>query len=303
MPQRWKAPPVADGDPAIAVLMTCHNRRELTLRCLRSLAGQSLFDPAALFLVDDGSADGTGDAVSTLLPAAQVIAGDGSLFWNGGMRLAWDRARAAGAFDFYLWLNDDVVLAEGALAAMVADADSIAQRGAPVIVAAATTEPGDPARVTYGGHRRPDPARPFRLDLVTPAGHPVALDSISGNVVLVSAAAERIVGNLTPHLTHIYGDIDYGFRARNAGVPLVLASRSGGNCAANSVVGSSLDTGLSLAERLRQRWREDRKLHARDWQRFVRLHGGPLAVFKHRVGPYLRILLGQRARDSHHVSG
>ncbi|MGH6785378.1 MAG: glycosyltransferase family 2 protein [Novosphingobium sp.] len=289
--------------PPIAVLMACHNRRELTLRCLASLADQPLFDPANLFLVDDGSIDGTAEAVRDMHPAANLIAGDGNLFWNGGMRRAWEAAKAAGEFDFYLWLNDDVVVAPGTLAALVADADSAAPRGGAVIVAAATSEPGDPARITYGGHRRSDPARRFRLELVAPVGQPAPLDSISGNIVLVAAAAERVLGNLTPRLTHIYGDIDYGFRARAAGIPMVLASRIGGTCAANSVTGSSLDPNLPRSARLRRRWREDRSLHARDWRRFVALHGGPLAVFKHWVGPYLRIMAGSRREGSAHVPG
>lgn len=53
----------------IAVLMTCHNRRALTVRCLESLAAQPGFTASALFLVDDGSSDGTGDAVGRGCPA------------------------------------------------------------------------------------------------------------------------------------------------------------------------------------------------------------------------------------------
>ena len=48
-----------------AVLMTCHNRREKTKACLASLKNQDL--PAGLsldlWLVDDGSSDGTADMV------------------------------------------------------------------------------------------------------------------------------------------------------------------------------------------------------------------------------------------------
>src|SRR5688500_4668302 len=108
----------------IAVLMTCHNRKALTLACLEMLRRQPLFAAENLFLVDDGSSDGTGDAVRQAFPTANVVQGDGSLFWNGGMRLAWDRAKAAGRdFDFYLWLNDDVKLSPDALDMLVADAD------------------------------------------------------------------------------------------------------------------------------------------------------------------------------------
>ncbi len=50
----------------LAVVMTCHNRRETTLRCLRELEAQTL--PAGwnmrTYLVDDGSTDGTSAAVT-----------------------------------------------------------------------------------------------------------------------------------------------------------------------------------------------------------------------------------------------
>ena len=100
----------------LAVLMTCHNRREKTLRCLTSLfscrpeAGLEL----SVYLVDDGSSDGTGDAVRQAYPSVSVIRGDGTLFWNRGMRKAWEDALKKNA-DFYLWLNDDTVLYPSAL--------------------------------------------------------------------------------------------------------------------------------------------------------------------------------------------
>jgi len=261
------------------------------------LVGQPEFCGADLFLVDDGCSDGTGDAVRAMLPDAHVIRGTGNLFWNGGMRLAWDTARASGmGFDFYLWLNDDVELAGGALAMLVADADAVVPRGGAVIVAATTSDPAT-GEITYGAHRRPSAARPLRMGLIEPVGQPVAADTISGNIVLVSAAAEAKLGNLSSGFQHIYGDLDYGFRARQAGIPVVLASRVGGTCAANSVAGTSLDTRLPRRTRLVLRLREDRRLHARDWRGFVRLHGGwRLAVVAYTLAPYLRILLNRPHR-------
>ena len=291
------------GALRIAVLMTCHNRREITLACLRGLAQQDLFREEDLFLVDDGSSDGTGDAVRDLMPSAHVLRGDGSLFWNGGMRLAWDAARRSGReYPFYLWLNDDVTLAPATLVGLVRDADATAPRGAAVIVAAATTEP-ECDTVTYGGLVRPHPSKPLRLSMLAPRGAPVPVDTFSGNIVLVSAAAEQALGNILPDFEHIYGDLDYGFRAQAAGIPMVLASRSGGTCAANSVAGTSLDPSMSRLARVRIGWREGKKVHARDWRRFVKLHagGGRLRQLAMRLGPYLRILLDRPNRHGTQV--
>jgi hypothetical protein len=116
----------------IAALLTCHNRREKTVECLRALRVQTLpgwnGPPTAeedrrlkivdspnsnnaahlpspisdlpspnryaieVFLVDDGSTDGTADAVREVWPEATIIQGDGNLFWCGGMRVAWAAA-------------------------------------------------------------------------------------------------------------------------------------------------------------------------------------------------------------------
>ena len=271
--------------------MTCHNRRELTRRCLTALARQDLFDPRDLYLVDDGSTDGTGDMVRALLPQAGVIVADGSLFWNGGMRLAWDRALAADApYDFYLWLNDDVELVEGCLARLVADARQVAPPGDAVVVAAATADPAN-GTITYGGLKGGDPARPLRLQLMRPRREVQAADTISGNIVLVSAAAARSLGTLRPEFEHIYGDLDYGFRARAAGIPVALASFIGGTC---ERAPDPPERGLAG---LRHLARHARSIHGRDWRRLVALHDpGTLPALRHRIVPWLRVLALQPNR-------
>ena len=284
------------GAARIAVLMTCHNRRALTLRCLASLARQPEFAAGDLYLVDDGSSDWTGDAVREVYPQANVIEGDGSLFWNGGMNRAWEHAASSPqGYDYYLWLNDDVVLATGALGSLLADAETAAGEDGRVICAGATLDPEDAGVVTYGGHVRRKPARkPLRMRLVAPSGEVQGIDTISGNVVLVSHAAFDELGTLDPLFEHIYGDLDYGLRAREAMIPVVLGRHASGTCEANSMTGSSLDPAKSKLARIRARWREDKKVHARDWRRFVaRYGGGRLRRFAYRLSPYLRILAGR----------
>ena len=108
----------------VAILLTVHNRREKTLACLRncyqqidSMKGDDLWS-FSVYLVDDGSTDGTSEAVSEEFPQAVIIRGDGNLFWNHGMITAWEAAAADGQ-DFYLWLNDDTMMKEGALACLM----------------------------------------------------------------------------------------------------------------------------------------------------------------------------------------
>src|SRR5437016_7331 len=91
--------------------MASHNRREITLRCLASLSEQVGLEDVVMtvFLLDDGSTDGTAQAVSGRFPSVRLLKGDGSLFWAGGMRKAMAVAMAE-VFNLYLWLNDDTCL-------------------------------------------------------------------------------------------------------------------------------------------------------------------------------------------------
>lgn len=101
----------------IAVIMTCYNRREKTLESLAGLFTQKLPPEVILtvYLVDDGSTDGTSEGVQEQYPNVKLLKGNGSLFWNGGMRCAFAEAIASDP-EFYLWLNDDTVLYPDAIA-------------------------------------------------------------------------------------------------------------------------------------------------------------------------------------------
>lgn len=282
--------------------MTCHNRKTLTRTCLESIISQQHIDEGDIFLVDDGCSDGTGEFVRKHYPRANVIVGNGSLFWNGGMRLAWESAiNSSQNFDFFLWLNDDVILNSGAVEMLVSDANLVTTLGSPVIIAAATNDCADSEILNYGALIRPDPIRkPLRMQLIQPCGTPRQAETVSGNIVLVSKSAGEALGNLSAKFEHIYGDLDYGLRATAAQIPVFLASRPGGTCPSNPVTGTSLDAQLSRWKRLKLRRAESRKVHGRDWRRFVAIHGkgGVIEHLAHRLAPYLRIIIERPNRHA-----
>jgi len=284
--------------PRIAVLMACHNRRSLTCACIKSLKLQNVNAEVDAFVVDDGSTDGTTESIRSLWTKAFLVQGNGELWWNGGMRLAWKTAKASGVpYEYYLWLNDDVVLRPGAVATLLADITSVQREyGEPAIIVGATEDPAT-GQMTYGGQVIRNPRRPLRMQLLEPNGSVQPCDTLSGNCVLVSASAERTLGNLQEDFEHIFGDLDYGIRAKKNGVLLFAGSRYVGACAAHSDNLSSIDRSLSRLTRIRLRLREERGIHARDWRRFVRLHSGlgPLSIL-YTLSPYLRILLKREHR-------
>ena len=102
----------------VAVLLTAFNRKNTTLKCLRSffpLCNELVDYFFDVFMTDDGCTDGTPDAVKAEFPQINIVPGDGTLFWSGGMRTAWDAAAKHDDYDYYLWLNDDINLYPHAL--------------------------------------------------------------------------------------------------------------------------------------------------------------------------------------------
>ena len=72
---------------SVAVLLTVHNRKNETLRCLSCLYSQEsqLIYSLSVFMTDDGCTDGTIEAVRDKFHDVRIVKGDGSLFWNRGM--------------------------------------------------------------------------------------------------------------------------------------------------------------------------------------------------------------------------
>jgi GT2 family glycosyltransferase len=260
----------------IAVLLTCHDRKDKTLACLSALARQRPVDGVELetILVDDGSSDGTGSAAREIDPDIRVIEGDGTLYWCGGMRRAFAAAMETG-YDAYLWLNDDVVLREFALGALL---DTLAEvggdTGRSAIVVGALEEP-ERGRTSYGGFAIDSRLRRWVFAAVPPGSSPVPCDTFNGNCVLIPDRVARRVGNLSSEFTHRLGDLDYGLRARGMGIPSWLAPGHMGACPRNATEGSWTDPRVPLAERRRLR-SQTTGFPTREWMFFVRRHGGPL---------------------------
>ncbi len=215
----------------IAIIMTCHNRRETTLTCLRHLYSQdfALNNNLSVYLVDDGSEDGTSKAVSDEFPLVNCIRGDGSLYWSGGMRKAWKFACEAGSFEYFFWLNDDTFLKPGAISEMIMTAQNYIG-----IVVGSCHDPKS-KEWTYGGRATMTGQKSLSGTPVIPNSTVQKCQLINGNIVLVPKSVVECIGILSDSFTHAIGDIDFGFRALDANIPLYIAPGYQATCIANAV--------------------------------------------------------------------
>jgi Glycosyl transferase family 2 len=123
----------------VAAVLAAYNRRDLTLACLRSLKAQRLPTVTLdVFVLDDASSDGTREQVAEQFPEVTLLHGNGRLYWNGGMRRAFDAERRR------------------------------RDRGEEAVIVAGSTRHPETGELTYGGVVQPYRWRPFKTVLVEP---------------------------------------------------------------------------------------------------------------------------------------
>ncbi len=265
----------------IAVLLTCFNRKEKTLKCLECLYAQL---PVAghevdVYLTDDGCTDGTPDAVRTQFPKVHIIEGDGNLYWNRGMHAAWTRAAETKDYDFYFWLNDDTMAYPDMLRTLLDTSGAFGDR---CIVAGSTCSPHDPSRITYGG-------RTDKGTLLYPADRPLECDYFNGNIVLFPRYVYRKAGMNDPVFRHALGDFDYGLRAKKSGIRSIVAPGILGECEAHD----SLPAWCDPRQPFIKRWKSFRSPLGHNPKEFFiyacRHQGFALACF-HYFTNHLRVV-------------
>lgn len=277
----------------LAVALACYNRREKTLACIASLYAQTgdgvgVMQSMRVILVDDGSTDGTAEAVATRFPEVEIIRGNGSLFWCRAMHMAQAAAMQSGC-RYLLWLNDDTELAPDSLSRLLRTEQwSRNTTGMPAVVVGSLSDP-DTGQTTYGGMVRAHWWQRTNLKIATPGNEPLSAVSMNGNCVLIPREVLDSVGNFDPQFEHAMGDMDYGFRVVRAGFPIWIMPGYVGMCKRNPSRGTYVDRTLSLP----QRWRHilsPKGLPPHSLYVFARRHAGPLWPF-YWAWPYVRVVL------------
>jgi GT2 family glycosyltransferase len=258
---------------------------------LRALRKQTISDSVDIevYLLDDGSTDGTAEAVRNDFPDVNILHGDGSLFWNRGMRASFSAAIQRG-HDYYLWLNDDSILYEDSLGVLLDTHSALTSRGYECSIIGSAMQDPDNHQFTYGGVRRHKMRwGRIKLERIKPSSEAIQCDATNGNCVLIPASVVEKVGNLDEIYQHRWGDHDYCFRALDCGCSVWLAPGYLGTCKDNPIEGTWEDVSLPLLDRLRM-INSPHAYQLRDYSIYMRRHRGPWWP-AHLIWPYVKVVL------------
>lgn len=264
----------------IAVLMTCHNRKNSTIKCLNSLYKANLGEEYSLkvYLVDDGSSDGTSSAVKKNFPEVFIIKGNGKLYWNRGMHLAWSVAVENEKSDFYLWLNDDVIIRKNGLEILLNDV-----KKNPNSIICGAMKSSSTNLLTYGG-RNDDGT------IVPPSKLNPICKYINGNMVLIHKKIFTKVGILDPVFPHAIGDWEYGLRTIKNGFSCSVSSDFTGFCEPNNTLVTWCNPEASLKERFKSLYSPLGGSHPYYFFIYENKHIGFTTALKHFISIHLRLL-------------
>lgn len=218
----------------VEIVAPVHNRKAITLQCLKSL---SRIDTAGLdvgiVIVDDGSTDGTGNAIRDQYPKVDVVDGDGNLWFTEGTNAGVRRALTRDP-KYILMINDDEVFDGNFLQCMV----ETAKRHPRSIVGSLLLLWDTPHKLfqtspvwdTWSGGWRhwysqtvwTVPAKPWKVDLIV------------GNCLLVPATAFSECGLMNSKRYPNFGDAEFTPRLKKLGWQLLVDPRAHVFCQPNT---------------------------------------------------------------------
>lgn len=217
----------------IAVLLTCFNRKEKTMEALEYMynAFNSIENSISInvYLTDDGSTDGTGDAVRLKYPEIKVLPGNGHLYWAGGMRNSWNEA-LKNKYDAYLLLNDDTFTYDILFKELFETHNyCIETFGKTGIYIGSNINPKT-KKLSYGGSVFTNKFLGKYVKLVPNNNTPQKCELGNANIMLVTKEVIEKIGILNSGFVHGLADFDYTMMAVKNKIPVLITPNYLGEC-------------------------------------------------------------------------
>lgn len=211
----------------VSVVVLSWNGRADTLACLRSLERVE-YTPFDVIVVDNGSVDGSADAIAAQHPGVTLVRNEHNLGFAGGMNVGIRAALQQGA-DGVLTLNNDMVAEPGFLGPLAAALGSDSRAGA---ACSQILFANEPPRVWYAGARY-QPRRGYqgrhtlygRAPLPS-SRPPYETDRACGGAMLVPRRVLEAVGLFDDALFAYAEDVEWSLRARALGYRVLVVPAS-----------------------------------------------------------------------------
>jgi len=219
----------------VEIVTPVHNRREITLLCLRSLARLNKKDlDVHIIIVDDGSTDGTSSAIEKEFPDVKVVKGDGNLWFTEGTNVGI-RAALENKPEYVLMINDDQVFDANFLEYMVETAEKYPRSVVGSLLLLWDTPHKlfqvAPVWNTWkGGWQHWE-----RQTVWTIPAKPWEVDIIVGNCVLVPVEAILEQGLMNSKRYPNFGDAEYTPRLKRNNWRLLIDPRARVFCQPNTI--------------------------------------------------------------------
>lgn len=266
------------------ILLPVYNRCATTRRFVAGLRAQTMRD-FHLVLLDDGSMDGTADAVRASLPSADVVTGPGHWWWAGALQAGCEHLARHGVQDddVLLFINDDVEIAPDFLQRALAEFAPMAD----TLMLARQIDAATGAEIDGGGGVHADLAT-WRFAAARDAAEVNCLPT--RGLFLCWKDFRRAGGFVPARLPHYLSDYEFTIRAARRGLQLRV-SETAAVRVHRSETGRSLGNLFELSRRRRfgQLFSPGYKDNPVAWSHFIELAALPgQATFGRR----LRLWLG-----------
>jgi GT2 family glycosyltransferase/ubiquinone/menaquinone biosynthesis C-methylase UbiE len=203
----------------IYVIAPIYNRKETTLKYLESFSNQSYLD-YKMIIVDDGSTDGSSEAILSKFPSVKILKGNGNLWWTGSMNKGFGHVLSiAKDDDCILAMNDDVTVEQDYLERIA----NVTKESNAIV--GSIYRDADNKQIIYDSGVKIDWERykynqvPFEKD----KNFIENIDTLSTRGVLIPIKAIKKIGFFEKRLRHYAADYEYFLRAKKAGFQLILS--------------------------------------------------------------------------------
>lgn len=216
--------------PRVFILTAVHNNLGNVKKLLSDLKRQN-YTNMSIYIVDDGSTDGTSIYVSTIYPKVNLITGDGKLWWTGSLFLGVKEIlKKATKNDFILTINNDCTFAKDYISTLVRDG----LKNTKTIVGSLIVDSKKRQNIWDGGVKVDWSGGGFYgIGPKNVNGIPKGklyqknIDTVSTKGTLYPVEVFKKIGSFDKkHLPHYLSDYEYGIRAKRNGFNLILSYRA-----------------------------------------------------------------------------